>query len=274
MEIPYWLEYFLISCCDLIYSKIPQKKPDSKSLSKCKIISHRGEHDNVNVLENTLLAFDNAMQNEYIWGIELDFRWTSDFYPVVFHDPDLDRLFGSKIKIAEMSLSKLKKRFPQIPTLEEVIKRYGGKIHLMIEAKEEFYPRPQKQNKILKLLFANLSPCEDFHILSLDPQMLNLLNFVESSAKIPVAIFNTKSLSKISLEKKYAGLCGHYLLINNRKIEKHIACGQKIGVGYPNSRNNLFREINRGVEWIFCNNASKMSRTLKAELEKIIDLKY
>jgi len=268
MELPYWLESRLMQICDSIFSIVPQKAPTLENLSKCKIISHRGQHDNITVYENTLSAFDHALETEGIWGIELDFRWTKDLHPVVAHDPDLLRLFGSNLKISETTLAELKQYCPQVPTLEEVLLRYGGKLHLMVEAKEEHYPQPEKQNMILKDLFAPLQPQEDFHLLSLDPEMLVLVKFVDTSAKIPVAVFNAKTLSKISLNEKYAGLGGHYLLLHKKIVKQHLDCGQKIGVGYPKSKNNLFREINRGVEWIFCNDAVEVSGILQTELKK------
>jgi glycerophosphoryl diester phosphodiesterase len=268
MELPYWLESRLMQICDSIFSIVPQKAPTLENLSKCKIISHRGQHDNITVYENTLSAFDHALETEGIWGIELDFRWTKDLHPVVAHDPDLLRLFGSNLKISETTLAELKQYCPQVPTLEEVLLRYGGKLHLMVEAKEEHYPQPEKQNMILKDLFAPLMPREDFHLLSLDPEMLVLVKFVDTSAKIPVAVFNAKTLSKISLNEKYAGLGGHYLLLHKKIVKQHLDCGQKIGVGYPKSKNNLFREINRGVEWIFCNDAVEVSGILQTELKK------
>jgi glycerophosphoryl diester phosphodiesterase len=268
MELPYWLESRLMQICDSIFSIVPQKAPTLENLSKCKIISHRGQHDNITVYENTLSAFDHALETEGIWGIELDFRWTKDLHPVVAHDPDLLRLFGSNLKISETTLAELKQYCPEVPTLEEVLLRYGGKLHLMVEAKEEHYPQPEKQNMILKDLFAPLQPREDFHLLSLDPEMLVLVKFVDTSAKIPVAVFNAKTLSKISLNEKYAGLGGHYLLLHKKIVKQHLDCGQKIGVGYPKSKNNLFREINRGVEWIFCNDAVEVSGILQTELKK------
>ena len=268
MELPYWLESRLMQICDSIFSIVPQKAPTLENLSKCKIISHRGQHDNITVYENTLSAFDHALETEGIWGIELDFRWTKDLHPVVAHDPDLLRLFGSNLRISETTLAELKQYCPQVPTLEEVLLRYGGKLHLMVEAKEEHYPQPEKQNMILKDLFAPLKPREDFHLLSLDPEMLVLVKFVDTSAKIPVAVFNAKTLSKISLNEKYAGLGGHYLLLHKKIVKQHLDCGQKIGVGYPKSKNNLFREINRGVEWIFCNDAVEVSGILQTELKK------
>ena len=268
MELSYWLESRLIDICDSIFAFIPQHVPTLENLSKCKIISHRGQHDNITVYENTLSAFDHALETEGIWGIELDFRWTKDLHPVVAHDEDLMRVFGSNLRISETTLSEIKQDCPQVPTLEEVILRYGGKLHLMVEAKEEHYPYPKKQNLILKDLFSTLHPQEDYHLLSLDPEMLLMVKFVDTSAKIPIAVFNVKTLSKISFNKKYAGLGGHYLLLHKKIIKQHLDFGQKIGVGYPKSKNSLFREINRGVEWIFCNNAVEVSGLLQIELKK------
>ena len=268
MELPSWLESRLMQICDSIFAIVPQQVPTLENLGKCKIISHRGQHDNITVFENTLSAFDHALKTAGIWGIELDFRWTKDLHPVVAHDPDLQRLFGSNLRIAETTLAELKQHCPQMPTLEEVLLRYGGKLHLMVEAKEEHYPQPEKQNMILKELFASLEPRKDFHLLSLAPEMLVLIKFVDTSAKLPVAVFNAKSLSKISLNEEYAGLGGHYLLLHKKIVKQHLDCGQKIGVGYPKSKNNLFREINRGVEWIFCNDAVGVSGLLQTELKK------
>ena len=254
--------------CDLIFAIIPQKNPPEKNLRNCKIISHRGQYDNLKVFENTLTAFDNALNNNGVWGIEFDFRWTKDIQPVVIHDPDLKRLFDSKIKISETTLSDLKQNFPEIPSLKEVVARYGGKLHLMVEAKEEHNSQAEKQNKILKDIFDPLKPSKDYHILSLSSRILDSINFVENTSKIIVAIFNEHSQSKTSIIKKYAGIGGHYLLIKNLIVRKHLKLGQKIGTGYPKSKNSLFREINRGVEWIFCNEPEKLCKIIQKELQK------
>ena len=64
-------------------------------MRNCKIISHRGEHDNVQVLENTLQAFARARESG-VWGVECDIRWTADQVPVIHHDPGGSRLFGQE----------------------------------------------------------------------------------------------------------------------------------------------------------------------------------
>ncbi|MFN2166628.1 MAG: glycerophosphodiester phosphodiesterase, partial [Anaerolineae bacterium] len=67
---------------DAIYRRRPQPFPGRERLRRCKIIAHRGQHDNRGVPENTLAAF-KAARSCGVWGIELDIRWTRDLVPVV-----------------------------------------------------------------------------------------------------------------------------------------------------------------------------------------------
>ena len=94
MNISFWIEKCLHRGVDLFYEKMPQSFPDTEKLKQCKIISHRGEHDNKMVYENTIPAFDRVNEAG-VWGIEFDIRWTKDLKPVVFHDRDLPRVFKS-----------------------------------------------------------------------------------------------------------------------------------------------------------------------------------
>ena len=266
---PLWLETILIKICDLIFELVPRQIPSFEILEKCKIVSHRGQHDNKIVFENTIASFDQVLETNEIWGIEFDFRWTKDLCPVVIHDPDLQRLHGVNRLVSDTALDELKQLCPLVPTLEEVLNRYGKKLHLMVEVKEELYPEPKKQVLILKNLFSDLDPAKDFHLISLDPQMLEKINFLDNTAKILVAEFNVNELSRIALEKNYAGFAGHYILLRNKVVRKHLKSGQTIGVGYPRSKNSLFRELNRSVDWIFSNDAVGLNSIFQTELKKV-----
>jgi len=206
------------------------------------------------IIENTIEAFHRAYEKG-IWGIELDVRWTKDLHPVIIHDPDLKRVFGIDLTIGEVTRDKLKSRCPAVPSLAAVIKKYSKKLHFMVEIKAETYPDPERQNDILKDCFSSLEPRMDYQLMSLTPQMLDLITFVPASTLIPIATLNMVQLGGLALEKNYCGVAGHYLLLNNAKLAKHRKKGQHVGTGYPASKNCLFREINRGVEWIFSNNA-------------------
>jgi len=251
---------------DGLYARVPQPKPGLDALRRCRIISHRGEHDNIDVFENTLAAFDRARAH-CVWGLECDIRWTKDLVPVIFHDADLQRLFGNPLVIGQTMFQQLRKEFPQIPTLLEVLARYGKEMHLMVEIKDEGYPEPEYQRLILSQAFSDLVPEEDYHFLSLDPQLFQYVSFVSPTTYLPVALLNLRELSPISLKEHYGGIAGHYLFLTDVRIQNHHEQGQKVGTAYIRSKNSLFREINRGVDWIFSNHACEMQDILNQVIQ-------
>ncbi len=253
---------------DGFYALWPRPIPSVERLKNCKIVSHRGEHDRKTVFENTLAAFDRA-RDLGVWGIEFDVRWTQDLHPVVIHDPDLKRVFGLNLTVKDVELQQLQSVCPAVPLLAEVIDRYGKNLHLMVEIKTERYPDPDRQNQILKACFAGLEPRIDYHLISLTPEMFDLITFVPASTFVPVAEMNLTRLSRIALQQDYGGVAGHYLLLNQKIMAVHRQRGQKVGTGYPASKNCLLREINRGVEWIFSNNAGELQAILNRTIDRM-----
>jgi glycerophosphoryl diester phosphodiesterase len=260
------LQNLLMGATDTLFSAIPQRQPPRVSLQRCKLISHRGEHDNKTVFENTLAAF-RAAREAGVWGIECDIRWTADLVPVVVHDPDGGRVFGDPAPIRELTFAQLRRRLPSIPSLEELLSDYGGYIHLMLEIKAEPLIQPRRQKEILAELLRDLDPVGDYHFLALNPDLFHRVDFAPRCSCIPVAEFNISALSEHSLASGYGGLAGHYVLLTSALKWRHEAAGQRVGVGHIGSRNALFRELNRGVEWIFSNNAVAMQRLLDELLQ-------
>ncbi len=256
------LENLLLPLVDSVSARVPQPLPDAGRLDACKLISHRGEHDNRRVFENTMAAFDAAAASG-VWGIELDIRWTKDLCPVVIHDPGLSRVFGLPTLVAETAAGELARQCPRVPTLAEVIARFGGRVHLMVEVKASAWHAPERQNRILAELFASLEPGRDYHFLSLEPAVFPRIRFAPAPVFIPVARLNFGDLSRLALKKGYGGVAGHYTLVGAAAIARHHRAGQRVGTGYPRSRNCLFRELNRGVEWIFSNHAALLQALIR-----------
>jgi glycerophosphoryl diester phosphodiesterase len=254
MTPPPWLQNAFLKLSDTIFLHYPQPIPGKEKLCHCKLISHRGDYDNRQVIENTLAAFDR-IEGTGVWGIEFDIRWTKDLHPIVFHDRNLSRLLGVNQEVSRLDLAELKTSFPLIPTLEEMIARYGQKLHLMIEIKAESYPDPVYQNRVLNEILAPLEPLDDYHLISLDPDMFQQIDFLSNNAFLPIAEINVANISKLAIKEKYRGLLGHYLLIGNTCLRRHHQNDQMIGTGFVNSKNCFFRELNRGVTWIFSQNA-------------------
>jgi len=270
MSIPLWLETAFLQTADFMYARIPQAVPDKERLAACKIISHRGEHDNRAVFENTMPAFERV-EAAGVWGIEFDLRWTRDLHPVVFHDEQLSRLAGTNQPISRLTLAQLKKDFGFIPAVEEVVARFGKSLHLMIEIKDDAYPQPDYQKKILKALLAPLEPKRDFHFLALCPTLFRNVDFVPPETCLPIAQTNLSVISEEAICKHYGGITGHYLLMTDRIRRRHRAQHQGVGTGFVNSLNCLFREINRNSEWIFSETAASLQADVKRLLVKGAD---
>jgi glycerophosphoryl diester phosphodiesterase len=267
MKTSHILEERIRQVLDLFYARWPQVVPPGDRLQHCKIISHRGDYDNRRIFENTFDAFDRV-KAQGVWGIEFDLRWTKDLHPVIIHDADLRRVFGALLEVRQATMAELKAQCPRVPTLAEMIQRYGKKIHLMIEIKAEHYPDAVAQNRILKERLSPLEPAKDYHLLTMKPEMFDLIMCVPRTAMLPVAHLNFLQISKLAIRQNYSGFAGHYVLLTRSLLKKHRKFGQKLATGYVNSENCLFRELNRGVEWIFSDNAVALQKVVNRSLQR------
>ena len=106
-------------------------------------IAHRGLHNENQIIENTLEAFENAIQNDYL--IECDVVLSKDHEVLVFHDYDLKRLCNIEKNIADISSKELininlLNTKSKIPTLEEMFYLVNGRVPVLIEIKKNFNP--------------------------------------------------------------------------------------------------------------------------------------
>ena len=252
---------FALDAVDVWAAVVPRKRPSPQALKACKIISHRGEHDNETLLENTMEAFRVA-RDAGAWGIETDIRWTKDLVPMIHHDTNTARVFGKDIEISECTFADLRDWVPAIPTLTELVAEFGGNTHLMIEIKEEEFPQLGQQREILFSQLSKLAPKKDYHFLALDPDLFERFDIQPRDCCLPVALTNMKALSEAALNMGYGGITGHFLLLTKNLQARHRERGQGIGPGFPRSRNSLYREINRGADWIFTNDAVKLLKVI------------
>lgn len=120
----------------LIYPGISNK---SRIHAFDQIYAHRGLFENGSLCpENSLAAFRKAVDAGY--GVELDVHVTKDNQVVVFHDDDLARMCGSKLKIEECTYDEIRKYHlletdERIPLLSDVLKVVSDKVPLIIEIK-------------------------------------------------------------------------------------------------------------------------------------------
>ena len=247
---------------------VPQGLPNLAALRDTRIISHRGERGD-GAPENTFAAFDPLVTSN-VWGLETDIRFTADGVPVVIHDPDGLRVFGTRVEVARHSAAQLRAVLPQVPTLVEFVQRYAARFHLMLELKAEPGATDRAHVAAVMAALAGLGAGTDFHLMSLTPALLDHYQAVPESAKISIARFQVEAFSAHVLARGQAALGVHHALLPDRIAQRHLAVGQQLAVGFPDSRNNLRRQIRRGARWLFCDRAMQVQRWLDHDLERAV----
>jgi glycerophosphoryl diester phosphodiesterase len=107
------------------------------------VIAHRGASSYAP--ENTLPAFDLALEMG-VRHIELDVALTSDSHTVVIHDDKVDRTTNGCGSVTSHTLAALREldagswfgaqfKGERIPTFDEVLARYKGRVHIHTEIK-------------------------------------------------------------------------------------------------------------------------------------------
>lgn len=246
-------------CVNAFFAFLPRKKPPAEQLKTIRLIAHRGAHNKkLQYIENTDAAFAAALEMG-CWGIELDVHATADDIIVVNHDACLNRLWNTNLAITATTFQQLRQSVPDLLTLSDVIARYGKKIHLFIELKTPFNSLPALLNTLKPL-----TPVVDYHLLSLDESLFSPIKELPRETLLLVAEHNNVAqLCKSSLDNNYGGVLGHYLLLSKAKINLLKQAKQQVGVGFVDSKYSLYREANRGLQWLFTNNAAEISRCLK-----------
>lgn len=106
-------------------------------------IAHRGLHDRKKgVIENSKTAFQRAIKAGY--AIECDLQLSGDDIPVVFHDPELDRLTKQTGPLAKLSAGQLtrirltaSKKADTPQTLTQLLEQVDSQVPLIVELKNQ-----------------------------------------------------------------------------------------------------------------------------------------
>jgi glycerophosphoryl diester phosphodiesterase len=263
-----WIDTLFLHLADEVLARRRLPPPAPARLAEARLIAHRGVHGPGLSPENTLAAFDRAAACG-VFGIECDVRFSADRLPLVLHDPVPARVFGCRWPVASMSLAELQACLPQIPSLAEVVRRYGGRLHLMLELKAAPGIAARQMSRALGEALATLEAGRDYHLLCEAPARFAGLDFAPPSACLPIARLNVAALSRLALSSGWGGITGHALLLGNATIRRHRAAGQSVGTGFINSVPALYREVRRGVAWLFSDRAPALQSVVDQARERV-----
>ena len=151
-----------------------------------KLIAHRGLRTE-NIKENTIEAFQNAIQNKDIAGFEFDVRKTRDNYFVVNHNSFIKGDF-----IKRKTYKYLKKKY-NLPLLDEVLALKTDKI-MLVEIKD----RQLCFRKLLKILREYQS--KNVYVMSFHNRVIEKLQRKKATAKLGVLNYILNSEADYDLD--------------------------------------------------------------------------
>lgn len=257
-----WQQRLLSNAADRLYTAVWRPRPDASRLVDARLVAHRGLTGEADAPpENTLDAFARCLALG-LFGVEFDVQWTVDGVPVVFHDPDTARCFGKPgVRIDETGFDEVRARYPDIPSLEDVVTRFGGRQHLMIEIKADSWST--RRLPALKRCLATLDPVADYHLLGLAPALLADIGGFDPDPRMAVAETNTREITAAVHRLRLPAMAGHYVLIDARRRHELRARGIGVGTGMIPSGNVLRRELSLGSDWIFTNHGARLAAGLR-----------
>ncbi|PGN03341.1 glycerophosphodiester phosphodiesterase [Priestia megaterium] len=232
-------------------------------LRKVDNIAHRGA--SAYAPENTIAAFDKAVEMKADY-IEIDVQRSKDGKLVVIHDTTVDRTTDGSGKVGNLTFNELRnldagswkgEQFAgaQIPTFDEILDRYHGKIGILIELKApELYPGVE-ENIAGKLKEQNLDKPQNEKIIVQSFNHNSMKKMNELLPKVPIGVLTSSSadtteqaLQEFSIYADYFN--PSYGIVTPDLVNQVHSLGMKIGSWTVRSQEAANFLLNVGVDAI------------------------
>ncbi|WP_079509138.1 glycerophosphodiester phosphodiesterase [Mesobacillus jeotgali] len=250
-------------------------------------ISHRGASGHAP--EHTFPSYEigNLMNGDYI---EVDLQMTKDGELIALHDETMDRTTGKKGYAKDFTLEEIKRldagswfneAFPekanpaykglQVPTLREILDRFGPDSNFFIETKSpDVYPGMEEK------LLSTLKEYElegNIIIQSFSVESLRKIHDLDQSIPLIqlLSYYAPASISDSEVHKirEYAiGVGLHFTAVNPAYIKKITDSGLLIVPYTVNEKEDMEMLIDWGVNGMFTNYPDRLNEVIRARVEK------
>ncbi len=233
-----------------------------------RIIAHRGFSGVYP--ENTLLAFKKAIEL-CVDEIEFDIKMTKDGIPVIIHDETIDRTTNGKGRICDLTLKEIKSfdagiKFGEefkglkIPTFEEALDIIPEEIELNLHT----MTNPDLIEKMLKIL--NDRKRENFY-LAIDSSLIQVAKNIKSDVKICNMRYQTDPWEYIEETKRVKAERLQFFTpsyeVTKDMVEKAHSYGIFVNVFFADTKEDMLKYINIGVDAILTNYPDRLIKILK-----------
>ncbi len=239
---------------------------------KFEIIAHKGSSGVAP--ENTLIAFEKALELG-VDMIELDVRHTRDEEIIVFHDQTLERTTNGTGDVHDYTLEELKQldagswfdsqySDQKIPTLKEALDLIDGRCKVLIEIKHMDHPHyhdfAEKLIDVIKQERNGFEWCilqsyediylEEAHNYDERVQTKKLLIGEDSAPLLAFYVESRVHLGRSKKELQLDALNPHFETLSPRRIFRMHARGYKVYTYPVNTREDMIKCLNMGVDGI------------------------
>jgi glycerophosphoryl diester phosphodiesterase len=241
------------------------------------IIAHRGA--SAHAPENTLSAFELAI-HEKADVIEMDAKLSADEQVVIIHDQTVDRTTDGSGKIKDLPLAALRKlnasvHFPNIlgkeyiPTLEEVIETFHGKIRFNIELSNYTSPFDALPVKVATLIdyygILNQVLVSSFH-------PIPLMRFHRFLPSVPIGFLAKRGFTGVLSRSRFGRFLFSYQALHIEKsdispkliLSTHRS-GSRVLAYTVNESQEIKKLISLGVDGIITDNPILARQTLESD---------
>jgi glycerophosphoryl diester phosphodiesterase len=211
------------------------------------LLAHRGAHRGSSVQENSIAAFDRALE-EGCDGFELDVRSTRCGCAIVCHDAKLNGVAVSQA---------VRNQLPRLPRIQEVVRRYGARGFLDIELKTAGL-----ETRLLSTL-REYPPERDYVVSSFLPEVV--LELKARSEVVPVGIICGKASQLVEWRKLPVDyVIVHRSLVTRRLVQLVHSAGRKIFVWIVNDKRSMLQLAGWGVDAIISDKTELLVKTLRS----------
>lgn len=220
----------LLAGCSLIHTEAAHDSDYSPL-----IIAHRGA--SAVEPEHTFRSYDQAVEDEADY-IEIDLHRTDDGELVAMHDDTVDRTTNGTGLVEELTLKKIKAldagEGQTVPTMEEILERYGSEVHYYIETREGDEGELVMEEQLLQLLEQYAIPKDQVILQSFSKDSIHALHELDPELTL-VQLLKKKDVEQLDKEDLhaindsaigvgiYAGILEESVvdLIQNHELEVH-----------------------------------------------------
>lgn len=220
------------------------------------VIAHRGDH--VSVPENTIAAFENAIQHGVDF-VEMDLRTTKDSVLVIMHDGTVDRTTNGRGRVSDLSYAEIRqlkiidKRLNDpnsnhtVPSFEQVLQTCKNKINIYLDFKDadvqQAYDLIKKYGMEQQVIVYINTPKQYDDWRSVAPNMPLMISLPENTN-------TTEALSKVLSEHPVALLDGDYTDYNPTVLKAALQSGIAVwpDIQSEEEANNWDKAIDMGFK--------------------------